>query len=202
MIRHLVLLQPKADSSDEAMTEALAHVETLRFALREIMDVQVGKNQSQRHQGYTYCFEMRFSSQSNLEASMAHPAHQEVSAELRQLCQHTIECDLVETPPPARKKLKETIPPQEWQRKQGEERLRILLMDQLDVTEEELIPSASFVEDLNADSLDLVELFMGIEEEFQVTISDQDAEKVTTVGEALAYLEEKGVLEQTSARKK
>jgi len=75
-------------------------------------------------------------------------------------------------------------------------------MDQLDVTEEELIPSASFVEDLNADSLDLVELFMGIEEEFQVTISDQDAEKVTTVGEALAYLEEKGVLEQTSARKK
>lgn len=70
------------------------------------------------------------------------------------------------------------------------DRLKKIIVDQLGVDEEEVIPSASFVEDLNADSLDLVELIMSLEEEFKLPISDEDAEKITTVQEAEDYIEE------------
>jgi acyl carrier protein len=70
------------------------------------------------------------------------------------------------------------------------ERLKKIVVDQLGVDESEVVPSASFVEDLNADSLDLVELIMSLEEEFKVQISDEDAEKITTVQEAEDYIEE------------
>ncbi len=70
------------------------------------------------------------------------------------------------------------------------ERLKKIIVDQLGVDESEVVPSASFVEDLNADSLDLVELIMSLEEEFKLQISDEDAEKITTVKEAEDYIEE------------
>jgi acyl carrier protein len=70
------------------------------------------------------------------------------------------------------------------------ERLRNIIVEQLGVEESEVVPSASFTEDLNADSLDLVELIMSLEEEFKLQISDEDAEKITTVGEAEEYIEE------------
>ncbi|MFL5662734.1 MAG: acyl carrier protein [Ktedonobacteraceae bacterium] len=70
------------------------------------------------------------------------------------------------------------------------ERLKKIVVDQLGVDESEVVPSASFVEDLNADSLDLVELIMSLEEEFKLQISDEDAEKITTVQEAEDYIEE------------
>ena len=70
------------------------------------------------------------------------------------------------------------------------ERLKKIIVDQLGVDESEVVPSASFVEDLNADSLDLVELIMSLEEEFKLQISDEDAEKITTVQEADDYIEE------------
>ena len=70
------------------------------------------------------------------------------------------------------------------------ERLQKIIVDQLGVEESEVVPSASFVEDLNADSLDLVELIMSLEEEFQLQISDEDAEKITTVQDAEDYIEE------------
>jgi acyl carrier protein len=70
------------------------------------------------------------------------------------------------------------------------ERLKKIIVDQLGVDESEVVPSASFVEDLNADSLDLVELIMSLEEEFKVSITDEDAEKITTVQEAEDYIEE------------
>lgn len=70
------------------------------------------------------------------------------------------------------------------------ERLKKIIVDQLGVDENEVVPSASFVEDLNADSLDLVELIMSLEEEFKLQISDEDAEKITTVQEAEDYIEE------------
>lgn len=69
-------------------------------------------------------------------------------------------------------------------------RLKKIIVDQLGVDENEVVPSASFVEDLNADSLDLVELIMSLEEEFGLQISDEDAEKITTVQEAEDYIEE------------
>ncbi len=66
-------------------------------------------------------------------------------------------------------------------------RLKELIIDRLDVEEDQIVPEASFVDDLGADSLDIVELIMGIEEEFDIEIPDEDAEKLTTVGEALSY---------------
>ncbi len=70
------------------------------------------------------------------------------------------------------------------------QRLKKIIVDQLGVDESEVVPSASFVDDLNADSLDLVELIMSLEEEFKLQISDEDAEKITTVQEAEEYIEE------------
>ncbi|GAC1367880.1 MAG: acyl carrier protein [Ktedonobacteraceae bacterium] len=70
------------------------------------------------------------------------------------------------------------------------ERLKKIIVDQLGVDESEVVPSASFVEDLNADSLDLVELIMSLEEEFKLQISDEDAEKIQTVQDADEYIEE------------
>jgi acyl carrier protein len=70
------------------------------------------------------------------------------------------------------------------------ERLKKLIVEQLGVDDEEVTPQASFVEDLNADSLDLVELIMSLEEEFGMEISDEDAEKIQKVSDAVDYIEE------------
>ena len=71
------------------------------------------------------------------------------------------------------------------------ERLKKIVVEQLGVDEAEVKPEASFVDDLNADSLDLVELIMSLEEEFGMEISDEEAEKIKSVGDALEYIEEK-----------
>ncbi len=68
--------------------------------------------------------------------------------------------------------------------------LKALVADKLGVDEAEIVPEAHFIDDLNADSLDLVELIMSIEEKFNLKIEDEDAEKIQTVGDAIAYLEE------------
>ena len=70
------------------------------------------------------------------------------------------------------------------------ERLKKIIVEQLGVDDEEVTPQASFVEDLNADSLDLVELIMSLEEEFGMEISDEDAEKIQKVQDAVDYIEE------------
>lgn len=72
----------------------------------------------------------------------------------------------------------------------AEARLRKIIAEQLSVGEDEVIPEASFIDDLNADSLDLVELIMSLEEEFGVKISDEEAEKIRTVQDAMDYLRE------------
>jgi len=71
-----------------------------------------------------------------------------------------------------------------------EARLRKIISDQLGVDEDQVVATASFTDDLNADSLDLVELIMSIEEEFGVEIPDEQAEKIATVGDAMSYLQE------------
>jgi acyl carrier protein len=70
------------------------------------------------------------------------------------------------------------------------ERLKKIIVEQLGVDDEEVTSEASFVEDLNADSLDLVELIMSLEEEFGMEISDEDAEKIQKVSDAVEYIEE------------
>lgn len=74
-------------------------------------------------------------------------------------------------------------------------KLKEIVMDRLNAEEDQIKPEASFVEDLGADSLDIVELIMGIEEEFDIEISDEDAEKLTTVGEAMEYVKTKLAVE-------
>ncbi|MCG6966943.1 MAG: acyl carrier protein [Chromatiaceae bacterium] len=69
-----------------------------------------------------------------------------------------------------------------------EERVKKIVIEQLGVKEEEVVPSASFVDDLGADSLDTVELVMALEEEFETEIPDEDAEKITTVQQAIDYV--------------
>lgn len=72
-----------------------------------------------------------------------------------------------------------------------EDRLKKLIAEQLGVDESRVVPSASFTDDLDADSLDLVELIMSLEEEFNVEIPDEDAEKIVTVADALSYLQQR-----------
>jgi len=72
-----------------------------------------------------------------------------------------------------------------------EERLTDLIVEQLGVSREDVVPKASFIEDLGADSLDIVELVMSLEESFDLEIPDQDAERIRTIGDALAYLQER-----------
>jgi len=70
----------------------------------------------------------------------------------------------------------------------AEERVKKIIAEKLSVDIEEVVPEASFVDDLGADSLDLVELIMAMEEEFDTDISDEDAEQITTVQDAINYI--------------
>ena len=68
------------------------------------------------------------------------------------------------------------------------EKVKKIVVDQLGVEEAEIVMEASFIEDLGADSLDIVELIMALEEEFDIEIPDSDAEKIATVGDAVEYI--------------
>ena len=78
------------------------------------------------------------------------------------------------------------------------ERIKAMVVEQLGIDEGDVVPTASFVEDLGADSLDLVELIMSLEEEFsssdrKIEIPDEDAEKIVTIQDAIDYLKDLGV---------
>ncbi|MBM4267023.1 MAG: acyl carrier protein [Deltaproteobacteria bacterium] len=70
-----------------------------------------------------------------------------------------------------------------------EAKVKEIVCEQLGVSEDEVAPNASFIEDLGADSLDIVELVMALEEEYDLEISDEEAEKIRTVGDVVAYIE-------------
>jgi acyl carrier protein len=71
-----------------------------------------------------------------------------------------------------------------------EQKVKNIIADQLGVGEEEIKPTASFIEDLGADSLDTVELVMALEENFDIQIPDEEAEKIVTVGDAIQYIKD------------
>ncbi len=70
-----------------------------------------------------------------------------------------------------------------------QEKVKNIITDQLGVNEEQVTPEAKFIEDLGADSLDTVELVMAFEEEFDIEVPDEEAEKLTSVGEVVTYIE-------------
>ncbi|MBP8932975.1 MAG: acyl carrier protein [Candidatus Atribacteria bacterium] len=70
-------------------------------------------------------------------------------------------------------------------------KVKEIIVDQLGIEEDDVAPDASFIDDLGADSLDIVELIMAFEEEFDIEIPDEDAEKITSVQEAIDYIESK-----------
>ena len=71
------------------------------------------------------------------------------------------------------------------------EKLKNIIVDQLGVENEQVVPGASFIDDLGADSLDIVELVMAIEEEFDIQIEDADAENIVTVKDVIEYIKNK-----------
>ena len=71
------------------------------------------------------------------------------------------------------------------------EKIKEILVEQLGVDEEDVTMEASFIDDLGADSLDIVELIMAMEEEFDIEISEEDAENISTVGSAIEYIKER-----------
>lgn len=71
------------------------------------------------------------------------------------------------------------------------EQVKAVIVEQLSVNPEEVTDDASFIEDLGADSLDIVELVMELEDKFKIDIPDEDAEKISTVGDAVRYIEDK-----------
>jgi acyl carrier protein len=153
--------------------------------------------------------------------AMTHPTYQKIQEKAQSFCQHIITFELPETvsfPAPVQEKAQEedtaqkqrgrprqpVTPPMPqasagsrwkiWSATKIDARLKKVVIDQLGVDESEVLPNASLVEDLNADSLDLVEYVMSIEEQFNVKVSDEDAESLTTVGETEAYLMDRGAL--------
>jgi len=71
------------------------------------------------------------------------------------------------------------------------EKVKAVVVEKLGVEPDQVVPEARFIEDLNADSLDIVELVMGLEDEFGLEISDEEAENIRTVGDAIKFIEEK-----------
>ncbi|GAC1347137.1 MAG: hypothetical protein NVSMB27_11910 [Ktedonobacteraceae bacterium] len=103
MITHVVLLQPKASSTDEEISAVLRQVVALREVIPGLTAIAVGKNRSSYHRGYTLGIIMHFIDEVHLEAHHPHPAHVAVVEALDRICESTIDFDLPEADmkPPA-----------------------------------------------------------------------------------------------------
>ena len=96
MITHVVLLQPKSETSEEEILALLRHAQALQDTIPGIMAISAGKNRSVYHQGYTYGIIMHFMDEAHLTAHHPHPAHLAVVEELDRLCEQSIDFDLLE----------------------------------------------------------------------------------------------------------
>jgi Stress responsive A/B Barrel Domain len=99
MITHIVLLQPKAETTDSELTTFLEHVRDLQKIIPGIIAISAGKNHSPYHNGYTHGIIMRFIDEAHLQAHHPHPAHVAVVEELDHLCASSIDFDMFETHP-------------------------------------------------------------------------------------------------------
>ncbi len=96
MITHIVLLQPKSETSDEELAAVLERVRALQQVIPGIVAIAAGKNHSMYHRGFTHGIIMRFVDEAHLQAHHPHPAHLAVVEELDRLCRQTIDFDLPE----------------------------------------------------------------------------------------------------------
>ncbi|HEY7418946.1 MAG TPA: Dabb family protein [Ktedonobacteraceae bacterium] len=94
MITHIVLLQPKPETTREELEEVLERVKALKGQVPGLLTVQAGANRHNAHQGYTYGFVMQFENEEHLRAYSPHPAHKAVSPDLRRLCTALLNFDL------------------------------------------------------------------------------------------------------------
>lgn len=220
----VILLRLKAETTDQALAAFFKAVHQAQPHIPCLVAVATGENQSEAHRGFTHGIFLHFDHNpqeakahpkyQELLASARKLCEQVVIFELPQTLTVPIPASLlesalqpaepVEAEPKRRGRSRKsqavaTRPPERpgwraWSADHLDERLRKIVVEQLGVDNSEVVPSASLVEDLNADSLDLVEYIMSVEQEFQVEISDEEAEKLTNAGEMQAYLQDKGVL--------
>ena len=94
MITHVVLLQPKAETTEDEIATVLSHVQELQQKISGITEVHTGKNLSNYNRGYSHGFVMQFVDQEHLKIYASHPAHQVVSNELQSISQKIIDFDI------------------------------------------------------------------------------------------------------------
>jgi hypothetical protein len=94
MVDHVVLLQPKAEVTEEEIMRVLSHVQSLQETIPGIVKTRVGKNLSVNHQGYVYGFMMRFVDEEHIKFYASHQSHQAVSEELLSVCEGIIDFDI------------------------------------------------------------------------------------------------------------
>ncbi len=224
IVPQVMVLRPKAETSDHALAAFFKAVHQAQPHIPCLVAVTTGENQSGAHRGFTHGIFLHFDHDpqeakahpkyQDLLSKARSLCEQVVTFELPQTLTVPIPTSLLESSPqpaspveaepkrrgqtrkpqPAAPRTSERPSWRAWSATQIDERLRKIVIEQLGVDASEVTPSASLVLDLNADSLDLVEYVMSVEAVFQVQISDEDAERLTTVGETQAYLQEKGVL--------
>lgn len=229
IVTQVILLQPKAEITDEALAAFFKAVHHSQPHIPCLVAVATGENTSNAHRGVTHGILLHFDHDPH--EAKAHTKYQDLIAKARSLCDQVIVFELPETLAvpipvsvpesapgtavrsepaskqrgrPRRQQQATSLPPaprmpeqptwQAWIADSIDPRLKNIVIEQLGVDERQVVPHASLVEDLNADSLDLVEYIMSVEEVFKVKVSDEDAEKLTTVGETQEYLQHKGVL--------
>lgn len=221
IMTHVILLAPKADTSDKDLEKLFQAAHALKKHIPCLLAIAAGENHSTGHRGFTHGIVMHFTDEAHQRDAIEQPVYLKLREKAMRSCEQMVIFDLPETlplpaapaPPVSSRTEPEPPPPptptaapakpagrsQERPRASYrvvsvDPRLARVIIDQLGVDSDEVVPRASFVEDLNADSLDLVELMMSIEEAFAIEISDEDAEKLTTAEETQQYLMQRGVL--------
>lgn len=224
IVTQVILLRLKAETTDQALATYFKAVHAAQPHIPCLVAVATGENQNEAHRGFTHGIFLHFDHEPHeakahpkyrdLIAKARSLCEQVVTFELPQTLVVPIPASLLasasepvpavkpESRRPGQPRKPQPTPPRmparpgwrAWSADRIDERLKQIVIEQLGVEESEVVPNASLVEDLNADSLDLVEYIMTVEATFNVQISDEDAEKLTTVGETQAYLQDKGVL--------
>ncbi len=225
IVTQVILLRPKAETTDQALSTFFKAVHNAQPHIPCLVSVSTGENRSDAHRGFTHGIFLHFDHDpqeakahpkyQELLTRAKGLCEQVVTFELPQTLAVPIPASLLEAarelagsvepeskrrgrprkPQPAAPRTPERPGWRAWSADRIDERLKKIVVEQLGVDGSEVVPNASLVEDLNADSLDLVEYIMSVEAIFKLQISGEDTEKLTTIGETQAYLQDKGVLQ-------